>query len=198
MLDALFRKYRTPLLYLSIPLAVSAYGLLDFRHQAELVSPAADLQNGAFSQLPKITLPLAAEQSSSTAALWRLTRAAEEDVVVSDPATEQQHAYAVKKFAGVEAVYQLDNEKNRWEFYGVARRPDSLYGIFFNPSFEKRKWRMLATGEELAGGLSLRQINGKRALVISQTEAGPLELELKVFYIDMEDFRKKKDSAADE
>ncbi len=100
--------------------------------------------------------------------------------------------YKLRKIRGREVIYNPKNRKESWEFYGVFIVNKKPFAIFYNPYKKEGKYKILTEGDELAKNLKIDKISPVKIILkfpISEEEYKTLEL--KVFYVDIEKFKKK-------
>ncbi len=101
--------------------------------------------------------------------------------------------YKVKKFGKVEAIYKVGNPKDRWEFYGIIKKGKDSFAVFYNPNLKENKWKLVKEGEKIDENLTVNKIGSKNIIITYYKNENEIEeLQLKVFYVEEEKFKRKE------
>ncbi len=183
------------LISLVVLVLTAAYFYEDFKKKINYInSQKSDFKISQLN-IPEIKIEIKKENVLSDFSIW--------DIVVTQISQEIKNGgtvvrkvfpkYEIKKFGQVNAIYKLGNAKDRWEFYGIIKKGKNSFAIFYNPSLKEKKWRLVKEGEKIDDNLTIKKI-GSKNIIISyyKNENETEELQLKVFYVEEEKFKKKE------
>lgn len=91
--------------------------------------------------------------------LWNLQPVEEDE---SGTAVASKSPYGMKLFGDIQALYNLKNPNERWEFFGIYHNNGEAHAVFHNPSLGVKGWIVPAKAEELCPGLRLTEISENR------------------------------------
>ncbi len=123
--------------------------------------------------------------------LWRYRK----PVVKKEEKKKKERKYIIYKLVKIgnrEAIANPENRNDIWEFYGVFFVGKKRFAIFYNKNLKEHKYRFVTKGDRLTEDLIIDKITSKKIYVkfpVSKKEYK--KLELKVFYVDIEKFKKK-------
>ncbi len=107
---------------------------------------------------------------------------------------EKKHyiKYTVRKIGNREAIINPEDRNEIWEFYGVFVVNKKPFAIFVNPKLKTSKYKIVTVGDKLNDYLFIDKITKSKIYVKFPIGKNKFEtLELKVFYVDLEQFKKK-------
>ncbi len=106
--------------------------------------------------------------------------------------TKEYPVYEVIKRGIREAIINPTDRNDVWEFYGVFIVNKKPFAIFVNPRNKTQKYRVVTVGDSINKNLKIVKITKSKIVVqFPVSEKEKKNLELKVFYVDLEQFKKK-------
>ncbi len=183
------------LLSLLVLLLAVAYFYKDYQNKVDYIN--SQKSNFKISQLsiPEIKINIIKSDALSDYSVWdiQITQITKEMQTEKGIVRKVYPKYEIKKFGKVEAIYKVGKPNDRWEFYGIIRKGNQSFAIFYNPSLKEKKWRLVKEGENIDENLTIKKI-GSKNIIISyyKNENEKEELQLKVFYVEEEKFKKKE------
>ncbi len=122
--------------------------------------------------------------------LWRYRRP---EVKKKEKKEERNYViYQVRKIGKRQAIINPQDRRDIWEFYGVFLVGKKRFAIFFNKNLREHKYRIVTSGDRLTEDLIIDKITSKKIFVKFPVRKNKYQtLELNVFYVDIEKFKKK-------
>jgi len=122
--------------------------------------------------------------------LWRYRRP---EVKKKEKKEERNYViYQVRKIGKRQAIINPQDRRDIWEFYGVFLVGKKRFAIFFNKNLREHKYRIVTSGDRLTESLIIDKITSKKIFVKFPVRKNKYQtLELNVFYVDIEKFKKK-------
>jgi hypothetical protein len=172
-----------------------AYFYRDFENKISYINSQKSSFKISQLNIPEIKIDIVKSENLADYSIW--------DIVVTQTSKEIKTGqgiikkvypkYEIKKFGKVEAIYKVGKPNDRWEFYGIIKKGKNSYAIFYNPSLKENKWRLVKEGEQIDENLTIKKI-GSKNIIISyyKNENETEELQLKVFYVEEEKFKRKE------
>lgn len=171
----------------------------DFTSRTNAIkSVKADFKISTLS-IPELNTKLTQENGLSDYSIWDLDLKKLEKEGVVKREGKVFYKYEVKKFGKNEAIVRVGetDSKNRWELHGIVKKNSKTMVVFYNPS--NKKVKLLSKGEVIEDSLIIEEINPNQIVVKYPKNENEYEtLELKVFYVDVETYKKKKKEVSDE
>ncbi len=171
----------------------------DFTSRTNAIkSVKADFKISTLS-IPELNTKLTQENGLSDYSIWDLDLKKLEKEGVVKREGKVFYEYEVKKFGKNEAIVRVGetDSKNRWELHGIVKKNAKTMVVFYNPS--NKKVKLLSKGEVIEDSLIIEEINPNQIVVkYPKNENEYATLELKVFYVDVEAYKKKKKEVSDE
>jgi len=175
------------------------YFYTDFTSRENAIkSVKADFKISTLS-IPKLNIKLIQENGLSNYLIWDLDLKKLEKEGVVKRKEEIFYEYEVKKFGKNEAIIRVGetDSENRWELHGIVKKNSRTMVVFYNPS--NKKIKLVSKGEKIEDSLIIEEINPNQIVVkYPKSENEYKTLELKVFYVDVEAYKKKKKEVSDE
>ncbi len=183
------------LLSLIVFVLTAGYFYKDFKDKINYIN--SQVSNFKISQLniPEIKINIIKSDVLADYNIW--------DVIITQTSKEIKTGqgiikkvfpkYEVKKFGKVEAIYKVGNPKDRWEFYGIIKKGKDSFAIFYNPNLKENKWKLVKEGEKIDENLTVNKIGSKNIIITYYKNENEIEeLQLKVFYVEEEKFKRKE------
>ncbi len=178
---------------LTVVLVLVYYLYTDYRSRIDSIRSVSSSFKISTLNIPEIKTKLEHTGALSTYSIWDLDL---KKLGKEKPVTEEGevfYQYEVKKFGKNEAVVRVGDEdkNNRWELQGIVKKNSKVMAVFYNPS--KKKIKLVSKGEVLEDSLTVEEIEPNLIVVKYPKSKNEYEtLKLKVFYVDLEAYKKKK------
>lgn len=125
---------------------------------------------------------------------WELWRYPKPKIEEKEEKKEKKHyvIYKVLRHGNREAIVNPEDRNEIWEFYGVFIVNKKPFAIFVNPKLKNTKYKIVTVGDKLNDNLLIDKITKSKIYIKFPVAENKFEtLELKVFYVDLEQFTKK-------
>ncbi len=132
------------------------------------------------------------EEIEKTLGDWELWRYMKPEVEGEETQEKQYIQYTVRRKGNREIIVNPLNRQEAWEFYGVFIINKRPFAIFYNKYAKEGKYKVVTVGDKLNDDLIIDKITPSKIVVKFPTGEDKYDkLELKVFYVDIEQFKKK-------
>jgi len=132
------------------------------------------------------------EEIEKTLGDWELWRYMKPEVEGEETQEKQYIQYTVRRKGNREIIVNPLNRQETWEFYGVFIINKRPFAIFYNKYAKEGKYKVVTVGDKLNDDLIIDKITPSKIVVKFPTGENKYDkLELKVFYVDIEQFKKK-------
>ncbi len=124
---------------------------------------------------------------------WELWRYPKPQIKEEEKKEEKHYVeYRIQKRGNREAIINPEDRNEIWEFYGVFIINKKPFAIFVNPKLKTSKYKIVTVGDKLNDNLLIDKITKSKIYVKFPIGKDKFEtLELKVFYVNLEQFKKK-------
>ncbi len=100
--------------------------------------------------------------------------------------------YQLARKGNREFIINPEDRKDVWEFYGVFIVNRKPFAIFYNPYKKEGKYKVVTEKDKLNDNILIDKITHSKIFIKFPVAKDKYEtLELKVFYVDLEKFKKK-------
>jgi hypothetical protein len=132
------------------------------------------------------------EEIEKTLGDWELWRYMKPEVEEEKTQSKQYIQYEVRRKGNREIIVNPLNRQEAWEFYGVFIINKRPFAIFYNKYAKEGKYKVVTIGDKLNDDLIIDKITSSKIVVKFPVGENKYDkLELKVFYVDIEQFKKK-------
>ncbi|NPA54305.1 MAG: hypothetical protein GXO21_06525 [Aquificae bacterium] len=122
--------------------------------------------------------------------LWRYPKPEIKEEKKEDKKEKKYIRYTITKEGNREYIVNPENPNEIWGFYGVFLVNKKSFAIFYNP--EKNEYKIVVEKDRLTDNLIVDKITSSKIIVkFPVSEKKYEKLELKVFFVDLEQFKKK-------
>ena len=124
---------------------------------------------------------------------WELWRYPKPQIKKEEKKEEKHYIeYRIQKRGNREAIINPEDRNEIWEFYGVFIVNKKPFAIFVNPKLKTSKYKIVTVGDKLNDNLIIDKITKSKIYVKFPIGENKYKtIELKVFYVDLEQFKKK-------
>jgi hypothetical protein len=158
------------LLWLMIFLGFSGTYLRNIHSQRLIIDKGARKSYWGTIEVPRLRRYENMSTPIADRSLWNLQAPEKEQQTVS---AKPASPYGLRSFGDVQALYNLKNSQERWEFYGIFQINGKTRAIFHNPSLAPKGWFVPCVAEEFSPGLRLAEISESQVVLVeTQGEVG--------------------------